>query len=444
MQLESHFLLEHLVTRNKEQTKTEEKVEFLRMHSMIGVRKLVVNYKDGLPREFWEVVEGGWEGLDALEVSTGVVEESAVDSFWRVCDRVQSLHLTGVSLPESNPFGRVLSTLSFKRLKTLTVRRYVAPGKKFHKAWPQELLEQAKRGAEGLKRIHWNVAGVGFPVRMVLDAFAEGCWPELCELRIGDAMTCPDKEMAQILRSLPSRRLTLFKPMNDTFGPLTNMCLKDMYFGHLTNLAFRDSSRCTSAMVQEVLTECVNLVELDAPYITVRDIAKATKPWGCRGLYRLAVYIAKDGGEEAEAEEWEGKVFEQIGKMRRLRVLDLSRDPYTIGIPGRTSSFLDLDSLDLRLGNSIDNSNDSSNDNSSNGNSWGRGNDIRCWSSLLEMQIFSFESHGQKLGMDEARWMVEHWRELKCITGALNEVKGHDCALLDRLFHDRDITYYYE
>lgn len=438
--MESHFLSENSVAKTKEQVEPEEKVEFLRMHSMIGVRKLVVNHKDGLPRRFWEVVEGGWEGLDALEVSRVVVEKSAVDSFWRVCGRVQSLHLTGVNLPESSPFGTVLSTLTFKRLKTLTVRRYVTQSKEFHKVWPQMMLEQAKMGAEGLRKINWDVADVGFPVKMVLDAFAEGCWPKLCELSIGDTITCPDREMAQILRSLPSKRLSLFEPMNDTFGPLTGTCLKEMYFGHLTNLAFGDSSGCTSAMVQEVLTECINLAELDAPYIFVRDIGKATKPWGCRGLYKLVVYIAKANGEEAEAEEWEGKVIEQIGRMKQLRVLDLSRDPYSFGILGRTSSFLELDGLNLQIASSIDNSSE----NKSNGMSRGRGNDIRCWSSLKQMQIFSFDGDGQRLGMDEARWMVEHWRELKCISGAFNEVEGHGCGRLDRLFLDRDITYYWE
>ncbi|OAQ32466.1 hypothetical protein K457DRAFT_309852 [Linnemannia elongata AG-77] len=440
VQLDSHFLLEHLVTKKEGHVKVEEKIKFLRTHSMIGVRKLVVNHKSGLPREFWEVVEGGWEGLDTLGVSRVVVEEGAVESFWRVCDRIQSLHLTGVSLPESNPFGTVLSTLSFKRLKNLTMSRYMTQSKEFHKAWPQEMLEQAKRGAEGLRRIYWDVADVGFPVRMILDAFAEGCWPELCELSIGDAMTCPDGNMAQIIRSLPSKRLTFFEAMNDAFGPLTNTCLKEMYFGHLTNLAFGDSSGCTSVMVQEVLAECVNLAELDAPYIIVRDIAKATKPWGCRGLYKLVVYIAKADGEEAEAEaeEWEGKVFEQIGRMRGLQVLDLSRDPYSFGVLGRMSSFLNFDSLDLRIGNSIDNSN------RSNGSHWGRGNDIRCWSSLTQMRIFSFDGDGQRLGMDEARWMVEHWRELKCISGAFNGVEGDECGLLDRLFLERDISFYYE
>ncbi|KAF8943106.1 hypothetical protein BGZ47_005797 [Haplosporangium gracile] len=227
--------------------------------------------------------------------------------------------------------------------------------------------------------------------------------------------------------------------MNDTFGPLTHVCLKEMYFGHLANLSFGDSSGCTSVMAQEVLTECVNLAELDAPYSFMRDIAKATKPWSCRGLYKLVVYIVKEVGEEAEAEEWDGRVFEQIGRMRRLLFLDLSRDPYSFGILRRTSSFLELQTLNLRLSHSRDPyDNDSSVGNGNTGErnieDGGSGNsrkvesNIRCWSSLVQMQIFSFDGDGQVLGMDEARWMVEHWQELRYISRAFKEVEGHDCA----------------
>ncbi|KAF9147056.1 hypothetical protein BG015_011364 [Linnemannia schmuckeri] len=237
--------------------------------------------------------------------------------------------------------------------------------------------------------------------------------------------------------------------MNDTFGPLTYACLKEMYFGHLTILSFVGSSGCTSVMVQEVLTECVNLVELVAPYIFMRDIAKATKPWGCRGLYKLAVYIAKEFGEEAEAEEW---VFEQIGRMRRLLDLDLSQDPYSLGMLGWTNPFLELEILDLRLTRSRDPcDNDDSDDNGNTGggsiedggNENGRkvGSNIRCWSSLMQMQIFVFDGVGQALGMDEAKWMVEHWQGLRCISGAFKEVEGQNCAWLKRLFVDRDISY---
>ncbi|KAG0285160.1 hypothetical protein BGZ96_010533 [Linnemannia gamsii] len=138
-------------------------------------------------------------------------------------------------------------------------------------------------------------------------------------------MACGDKEMAQILRSLPSRRLTFFEPMNDTFGPLTYSCLKEIYFGQLTNLSFADSSSCTSAMVQEV---------------------KKT------------------------------------------------------------------------------------------------GSDIRCWSGLLQMQMFSFDGYEQRLAMEEAGWMVEYWPELRLISGNFKGVEGHDCVRLERLFVDRDISYY--
>ncbi|KAG0290473.1 hypothetical protein BGZ96_006061 [Linnemannia gamsii] len=73
-------------------------------------------------------------------------------------------------------------------------------------------------------------------------------------------------------------------------------------------------------MAQELLTECVHLVDFYAPHIYVRDIATASKPWGCLNLEDLTIYIVKQPEDEAE---WEDRVFEQIGKLCQLVVLDL-------------------------------------------------------------------------------------------------------------------------
>ncbi|OAQ32460.1 hypothetical protein K457DRAFT_123479 [Linnemannia elongata AG-77] len=266
-----------------------QKVEFARHHPT--VRKLIYHHKNTLPREFWEVVETEWKELESLEMF-GNVEADSVDSFWR-------------------------------------------------------LLEQV-RGSERLRRLAWNVDDVAFPARIIMDAFAEGCWPDLQQLTIGDA-TCSDQDLAGVLGAVTSRRLTAFEYAKGKLGPLTYNCLRERYFGYLKDLNIGRCTGVTSAMAQEILMECTQLVDFDAPYIFVRDIVKASKPWGCTKIQTLVVYIAKQPDDEAG---WDGLVFEQISKLRWLQSLDLQRDPHCscFDEESRPEEITNLETLDLRLG----------------------------------------------------------------------------------------------
>ncbi|KAG0281367.1 hypothetical protein BGZ97_009277, partial [Linnemannia gamsii] len=82
------------------QTKPPKKVEFVRHHPTI--RKLICHHKDTLPREFWEVIESYWTDFESLEMS-GMVKAEAVDPFWTVCDKLQTLYFSDLNLPESLP-----------------------------------------------------------------------------------------------------------------------------------------------------------------------------------------------------------------------------------------------------------------------------------------------------------------------------------------------------
>jgi len=405
-----------------------QKVEFARHHPL--VQELVYFHKDSVRREFWEVVDLNWRDFESL-VMSGTVEEDAAESFWRVCDRAQRLHFHGADLLES---PSIMTKVSFRRLRDLAIRSY-----RWQKIpvrqWPVQLLERAK-GSEGLECLAWSVSGLRFPVEMVLEAFEEGCWPALSQLNISDPL-CSDEDMAKVLRALKSRKLTFFEQESGRFGPSTFRCLQEFFFGHLKQLEIGQCLGATSEMVQMILVECVHLTALDAPHVFVRDIAQSPKPWGCLGLEKLVVFIAKLKRDE---DGWEGCVFEQISRLRRLTILDLQSDPYCTAFDDepRPKAILGLQTLDLRLPTLL-----VSTDSKSTTNQGGSGSNIRCWSNLLQMKEFYFDDEKQELGIAELVWMTEHWPSLNYIFGEFKAIKGADCERRDHIIREKCLWGYW-
>lgn len=414
--------------------------EFARLNSEIRI--LHHDQSKMLSREFWEVVESEWKKFESLYLS-GVIVEDAVDVFWRVCDRLKTLSLTEVGLPKDLP---ILSTLSFPHLQRLSIRKFSWVKDLPYQTWPLQLLEQAKK-SDSLMHLSWDVADVPFPARMVIGTFEEGCWPELCEFNIGEP-TCSDQDLAIVLRMLPSHRLTHFDRTNGALGPLTYDCLRRLYCGHLQELRIGQCTGVTSAMTQELLTECVHLVYFDAPYIFVRDIATAPKPWGCSKLVDLVTFIAKQKGDEGE---WERKVFEQISNLGRLQSLDLQRSPHGIDDTLRPpSSIFYFQTLDFRLSPSSntedfygfgDDGNINSSSSSISSRNSSSGGHLPCWSSLVQLKDLTFDGDRQTVGMEEALWMTEHWKDLRCICGGFTGVKGNDVGKLEQLFSKKGVLY---
>ncbi|KAK3812585.1 MAG: hypothetical protein JOS17DRAFT_762054 [Linnemannia elongata] len=410
------------------QISSQIKVQFARRHPT--VRKLIYRQEETLPMEFWETVETDWRGLESLEIFS-LVEVDAVDSFWKVCDRLQSLDMYGVTLPSSS---LILSTLSFRHLQDLKINIFDGAEDTVYRPWPLQLLEQVMKGSKGLRRLEWFVREHLFPTQMVQEALAEGCWPELCELLIKDH-TLSEQDVTNVLRRLPSRRLNVLELWGG-FGPLSYGHIREMtLFDHLKDLRLIRCAGATSKITQEIMTECVHLVHLEVPYIYVRDIATASKPWGCLKLEDLTVYITKQAGDEAG---WELKAFQQISKLRELRKLNLQRDAQgTVFAPeSQIEAIWGAETLNLKLP-SESSSTDSNELDCTSSNSEG---DLRCWSSLELMEEFTFDG-GEDLGMEEMVWMTEHWKNLRQVCGQFldAEEKG---VRMDRFFAEKGILYF--
>lgn len=148
--------------------------------------------------------------------------------------------------------------------------------------------------------------------------------------------------------------------------------------------------------------------------------------------------------------EWEGKVFKQISKLGRLQTLDLQRFPHPGDKTIRSSEISYLQTLDFRLSPSSNpediygygnNDNTSSNSNSNSSSSSSSGGHLSCWSSLVQLRDLIFDDDRQTLGMEEALWMTEHWRDLRCIYGDFKGVKGDNVNKLEQLFSKKGVLH---
>lgn len=444
------------------------KAHFARQHP--HVRKLTFCHRDPESRAFWEVVETDWKELEELDMG-GIIERDALETFWRVCSGdtgtrrgrgkeggeargggggggrgVRHLRFTGIKFPGGDSY---LSTMSFERLETLAIVTYPWNHEQDrYRSWPLVLLEQVKKTSRGLRRLEWHISYIPFPVQMVRVALAEGCWPDLTALVIKD-MECSEEDVVEVLGMLSLRRLTALDVhgcgSGYKFGRLLFDCLREMQcFDHLREL---DVGRCTgvsSMMAQEVLMGCVHLVYVEVPFILVRDVVTASKPWNCLRLERLVVYIAKQDGDEAE---WEERVFEQISRLGRMRFMYLERYPYDLDrIMNSTTLNLRLLSLPPSPSIAVNTATNNSNSQDSDGSvlkRGGNGGGIGWLSSLLQLREFTFDDVRQRLGMEEAMWMMKNWRDLVCVRGTFKGVsEGDDTERLKRLFAARGIEHY--
>ncbi|KAF9147031.1 hypothetical protein BG015_011388 [Linnemannia schmuckeri] len=108
-----------------------------------------------------------------------------------------------------------------------------------------------------------------------------------------------------------------------------------------------------------------------------------------------------------------------------------------------------METLDVRLSSSSKSKESSyeSGADETEGESRGRGideggADIRYWSSLVQSKELVFDGDRQSVGLEEALWMTEHWKNLEYIEGAFRGVGGGNVDKLKTLFAEKDVIYY--
>ncbi|KAK3807703.1 MAG: hypothetical protein J3Q66DRAFT_444795, partial [Benniella sp.] len=150
--------------------------------------------------------------------------------------------------------------------------------------------------------------------------------------------------------------------------------------------------------VQEVLESCPSLEQVTAKTITAEDIAGG-KPWVCLGLKEFKVMIDMGFGRASGrgynrpkfTENQKGlcrAVFEQLGRLEQLRVLDMRRLGWHLESP----RYAPLP-LELRLG-------------------------LGLLSKLKDIEVIAFHRY-QDMRKTDVEWMLRQWPYLSAIHGNL-------------------------
>jgi len=190
-----------------------------------------------------------------------------------------------------------------------------------------------------------------------------------------------------------------------TIGPLKDLVMDETHFGwsctrmlldagdgkhrsKLESLSLLSCSNLQGSMVQEMLCSLPRLQRIRARELTLQSVEEDPRPWVCQELkdFRMAL-VLHSGKPKSRHLSWtQQTVFlDRLAALHCLEVLELRR---TFSRNG-----LNLYYQELHLDKGLDR--------------------LRDLQSMRELSMIM--KTGQRLGMEEAQWMVEHWPGLKTV-----------------------------
>ncbi|KAK3823472.1 MAG: hypothetical protein J3Q66DRAFT_425430 [Benniella sp.] len=348
-----------------------------------------------------------FKNLHSLSVKGGSIDKERRALYWRVFENLESLTLesiyvapppsiTNVKTSESN-----LPATRFPNLRKLALNCLVGTD-------PVRQLEWFICVCPILQTLEWTLRSTtSLPVQFV-HRFVEMTWPQLDSITIkGDLNEDAQDNYIPILQAAQQP----FKVLEINVQLLLPSVFVLLRQSHFKTLLKVDLSLATATphlgmvylesvaeWVQEVLESCPLLEHLTANVISAHDIING-KPWVCLGLKELKVIIdmgfgrtRRDRGlKRPKITESEqslcSAVFEQLGRLDQLRVLDL-RCHYW---PVEMEDYFPLP-LELRLG-------------------------LGQLSRLKDIEVIGF--HGsQDIRMTDVEWMLQQWPYLTEIYGS--------------------------
>ncbi|KAG0379803.1 hypothetical protein BGX24_011662 [Mortierella sp. AD032] len=352
------------------------------------------------------------------------VPERAAGAFWKACSRFESLRLSLHAPPASLPKGLSFPLATHLNLKLDHLRSEPFP--------PEEQLALIK-ACPSLTSLCWSLDHFESPMLQFQEALAQQTWTQLTDLELRGS-THLDADMAAVVDSLaPLRRLVL---SDCSFGPLTFSKLKERHFMSLEILDVVGCEGFTSAMAMEVLSRCHRLQDFRCPHIQLKDLIqeqqqdqeqqqKQEQSFACRHyLKRLDTFVSKN---ETDPTDWTDKALERLSTLTQLEHLSLHPGQHDsecqphIQEQQHSSSNRNGSILDIRLETGLDR-----------------------LSSLSMLQSFGFGDSSPRMGLGEAQWMVQSWKQLKIVVGNFSSADGYSMDEKEKvavMFEQRDITH---
>jgi hypothetical protein len=366
---------------------TQQYQEFMSHHPRlvsldIGVGAIV---EDGL----WGTLWTRFAYLKELTFWDVEVGETEVDGFWQVCTRLESLYMHGVKVLHPGQ----LSVMEFPRLKKLSVHKF------FENPVPVILDFMIK--CPKLIDFHWNdgpksMRGFdGFYALMAVKT-----WPHLRTLRLPWCIA-NDEAIPKLFAGI-QQAIHLQLQMPPSLGPSSLEILRS-HFSTLQkiDLRSRPNDFVICPLAQEILSSCPVLEDFRSTQIPATTIAEG-RPWVCLRLQELHLDICFNSNTIHDTQP---RILERLSTLTRLRYLTVWSNTFyrNIETDGRVA-------MDLRL-------------------EYGLGK----LSTLRSLEFISWGVSKQWMGEQECQWILDHWKCLEYVLGALNELDPE----MEDLLHDR-------
>ncbi|KAG0358028.1 hypothetical protein BG005_002829 [Podila minutissima] len=332
---------------------------------------------------FWETVLQ-CQNISMLCLNGTTIEWKCSWLFWKICSRVESVEIANVRFHEApaTDFSGAMPETPFRRIKSLHLKQLDG----------MSLLQQLRvfMKCPQLMRLEWGFErseGRSFPVVAFCDGIVAREWPHIVSLSLSpNCMT--DRDLAAVLGGLNSAT-TLELPRAD-IGPKASAAI-EKHFPTLEKLHLKPGKEGVDlgALSNTVLMRCPKLKSIKTEAMSVNELSEEPDvAWICQGLQHLEMrfdFSAVAGQPEQEVRHRD-LLLQQLGSLTQLQTLDMSRwQPH-----------IATEEVALKMSLS---------------------HGLNALSGLAKLKNLNFLGSEQSWTMNEANWIMEHWKQLKEIKG---------------------------
>ncbi|KAG0310606.1 hypothetical protein BGZ99_000268 [Dissophora globulifera] len=291
-----------------------------------------------LTSQTWEVITQLSE-IKSLTIHKVSFEEDTVNFLWDLCERVERLDCSFVSIAGKGN----LESRSFSNIRKLRFDGDLAGFNQVH----------VMSRCPNLTSLVWPIGLVlGEPIDQFVQLAVRGTWPALESMSRAQFLAS-DNDLAFLLKSL--RQVTEWSAVD--IGPKSFQALQG-HFATLTAVGVSLSfsllnSTATAAMLQEILTSCPLLETLRWGSVNADGIL-GDQPWACTRLRSLTMSVMF--GQD-ERDHLQPLLFERLSKLTSLENLDFGVMPIVLDTEHPTAVDNQISSgspVSIRMGRGIE------------------------------------------------------------------------------------------